>query len=115
LILFALAAAGCGSLGRALNGPPPEERFKKDLQTLDTAWGQGGEARKSLLSKGLTADDKSCREIYEATGASDHPSDTKEFAGKRLAYFVNGCLGLPRPGTAPTTRTSAATTTTAVG
>src|SRR6266536_1587723 len=95
-----LAVMGC-------DYPTPEQQFTKDLKTLDTAWQQGGEARKSLLSKGLTADDKSCREIYAATGASDHPGDTKEFAAKRQAYFVNGCLGLPKPGssssTAPTT------------
>lgn len=107
MIALALAATGCD----ALTGPSPEERFTTNLKTLETAWHQGGEARKSLLSKGLTADDKSCHEIYAATGASDHPEDTKEFAAKRLAYFINGCLGLPKPGSSPST--SAATTTTA--
>jgi hypothetical protein len=111
LIALAFVAAGCI--------PTPEERFTRDLKTLDTAWQQGGEARKSLLSKGLTADNKSCQEIYTATGASDHPEDSKEFAAKRLAYFMNGCLGLPKPGSSPSrstpTTTSPAVTTSTAG
>ena len=103
LIALTLVATGCG--------PSSSEQFAADLRHLDTAWQQGGDARKSLLSKGLTADNKSCHEIYAATAASDHPLDTKEFAAKRLAYFINGCLGLPKPGNSPST--SAATTTTA--
>jgi len=90
-----------------------EKQFTIDLKTLDTAWRQGGEARKSLLSKGLTADDKSCHEIYAATGASDHPEDSKEFAVKRQAYFLNGCLGLPKPGSSPSTTLHPPTSTTA--
>jgi hypothetical protein len=101
LIALAFVATGCY--------PTPEEQFTRDLRTLDTAWQQGGEARKSLLSKGLTADTKSCAEIYSATGASDHPQDSKQFAAKRQAYFINGCLGLPKPGSA--TSTSLPTTT----
>jgi hypothetical protein len=113
LCLIALAICGCGLT------PTPEQQFTKDLKTLDTTWQQGGEARKSLLSKGLTADDKSCREIYAATAASDHPEDGKEFAAKRQAYFVNGCLGLPKPGSSPSstspTTTPRSPTTTVTG
>src|SRR6266536_3677658 len=103
LIALVLAATGCEPI------PTPEQQFTKDLKTLDTAWQQGGEARKSLLSKGLTADNQSCHEIYAATSASDHPADSKEFAAKRQAYFVNGCLGLPKPGSSPSS-TSPTTT-----
>ncbi len=93
LIVLALVAPAVGQWGRALTGPSPEEQFATDLKHLDAAWRQGGEARKSLLSKGLTADDKSCHEIYAATGASRHPEDAKEFAAKRQAYFLNGSVG----------------------
>ncbi len=73
LIVPTLAATGCKAVGHAITGPSPEEQLATDLKHLDAAWQEAGEACKSLLSRGLTADDKSCHEIYAATGASRLP------------------------------------------
>ena len=98
LVLLGLVLLACND--------SPENR----LRGLEHSWQQGGEARKSLLSKGLNADDKTCRETYTATGAAN-PSDDKELAALRQTYYVNGCLGLPKPGgTSPASSTASSST-----
>jgi hypothetical protein len=101
LVLLLLSATGCDTLVDT-----PEEQFARDIKTLEASYREGQTTRASLQARGLTADSKSCAEMYAATGASEHSEDTKEFAAKRQAYFSNGCLGLPKP-TASTTTTRA--------
>jgi hypothetical protein len=99
ILMLGLALFGCSY--------KPEDT----LRSLERSWQQGVDARKSLLSKGLTADDKTCRQTYVATDAA-HGDDSKELAALRVTYYVKGCLGLPKPTTTGTATTAPSTSST---
>jgi hypothetical protein len=84
---------------------PTGTSFESRMKDLDETYQRGVTARKSLLGKALAADDKSCRQMYTASGAASESRvsglHSKEFEAQRTAYFVNGCLGLPQPSAAP--------------
>lgn len=83
------------------SGPRATERevYLQQLDALSHVHDQGKQASLSLHAKGLHTSKGMCGEMFDATDASDGLRwQDPEFIAKARQYFINGCLGVPRPG-----------------
>jgi hypothetical protein len=79
-------------------GPSEPETFTQQIDALNHAYDQGKQASVSMRAKGLHISTGMCGEFFDATDASAGlPWQDPPFVAKARQYFINGCLGVPKP------------------